>query len=113
MQCFEHRHALAHACGLDTKHLATEIAAQVGDIVEVRRLSMLRRARQLAEFFNQLRNSDQLFGEIRAVLKDIEREARHLGIGIEQRQETRIRHHLFEKMLEGSGTAPELHSRDR
>ncbi len=116
MQRFEHRHALAHAGGLDAKHLAAEIAAQVGDVVEVHRnfcLTRIRRTRQLAELFDQMRNANQLFGKVRAVFENIQREARHLRIGIEQREQPGIRHQLLEKMLKGSRAAPQLHEGDR
>jgi hypothetical protein len=76
LQRFEHRHALAHAGGLDAKHLAAKIAAQVRDVVEVRGLAAIRPG-SLNSSINS--GANQLFGEIRAVFEDVERERATAG----------------------------------
>ena len=43
------------------------------------------------------------------MLEDVQRKARHLRIRVEQREQSRIRHQLFEKVLKRSRAAPQLH----
>ncbi len=88
LQCIEHRHAQADAGGLDAKHLAPEETPQRGDVVEVRSrfsVGVCLAGRQTAQLLHELRHANQLFGEIGAVLENVQREARHGTVRVEQR----------------------------
>ena len=65
--------------------------------------------RQPDQLLDQLRHADQLFGEIRTVLEEVERDSASTGIRVEQRQPgVGSRHHFFEEMLEAPRATPQL-----
>ncbi len=94
---------VANALGLDTQHLAPEVAPEIDGVrqgFEARREVVHLAVARAPHLFDERRGANQLFGIVGAVLEQVDGVRRELRIVVHQLHEPCVRKQAFEKELE-------------
>src|SRR5581483_6449345 len=102
----------ADAFCFDPQNRAAEPTAQLGGVVG-RRPILYQRNRHAAQLFNVLRAADELFGEVGAVLKQVQSCRDYFWRGVEALQSSGVLGEPLQKILERAVAALEIGARDR